>query len=193
MQRGEEKGDDGAIGEEDNGIYEISATGVNKPPAPFNKHHQERRPHGKPAPAPSDAVKLAIKHKVKMARSGCRPPVKGGASGGSLHRFMVPRWRLRASLCSFISKRCTPQSVAYSGNGQSLEDDSSHQYRLTAFSKAFIILGTSTVLTPWLQVPLTYLTNRAKGVNRWCPTPSPCLSANAPNGPPIKYQLIVLD
>ena len=65
------------MGEEDNGIHEILATGVNKPPAPFNKHQQERRPHGKPGPAPSDAVKLTIKHKLKMARSRCRPPAKG--------------------------------------------------------------------------------------------------------------------
>lgn len=88
---------------------------------------------------------------------------EGGVSGGSLHRSMVPHRRSRASRCSFISKRCTPQSVAYSGNRQSLEDDSFHQYRLIAFSKAFIILGTSTVLIPWLQLPLTYHTNRAKG------------------------------
>lgn len=135
MERGEEKGEDGVMGEEDNGIHEILTTGVNKPPAPFNKHQQERRPHGKPGPAPSDAVKLTIKHKVNIARSRCRPPAKGEHQEA---RF-TDSWYLTGVR----------------------EPHGAHSFPRDAHLNLWLTAKISTVLIPWLQLPLPYQTNRA--------------------------------
>ena len=112
MERGEEKGEDGAMGEEDN---EILATGVNKPPSAIQ---QALAGAQTPRETRTGTIRCIQAHNQAQSEDGqvtMQAASEGGASGGSLHRFMVPHWRSRASRCSFISKRCTPQSVAYSG------------------------------------------------------------------------------